>query len=54
MNAIAKFGMLSSSMDYETAEDIGCPKMRISRTDDIYITNATLSNGKRIPLLKLY
>jgi len=52
MNSIAKLGMLSSSMNYETAEDIGCPKMRISRTDDIYITNAVLPNGKRIPLLK--
>ena len=44
--------MLSSSMDYETAEDIGCPKIKINRTDDIYITNAVLPNGKRIPLLK--
>jgi predicted DNA-binding helix-hairpin-helix protein len=39
-------------MDYETAEDVGCPKMRINRTEDIYITNAVLPNGKRVPLLK--
>jgi predicted DNA-binding helix-hairpin-helix protein len=52
MNTIAKLGMLSSSMDYETAEDVGCPKMRINRTEDIYITNAVLPNGKRVPLLK--
>lgn len=52
MNSRTKLGMLSSSMEYETAEDIGCPKMKISRMDDIYITHAHLPNGSTIPLLK--
>jgi len=52
MDITQKLSLLSSQMDYELAEDIGCDKMLDKRINDIYITNAVLPNGRQIPLLK--
>jgi predicted DNA-binding helix-hairpin-helix protein len=38
-------------MDLEPAEDTGCPKLA-TRTKDVFISEAVIPGGKRIPLLK--
>ena len=52
LNNTKKLSLLSSQMDNEIAEDVGCPKIHQKRIKDIYITNAILPNGRQIPLLK--
>jgi len=51
-NISRKLSLLSSQMDNELAEDVGCSKIQYKQIDDIYITNAVLPNGRQIPLLK--
>lgn len=52
MDAARKLQQLSSQMGFEPAEDLGCPKLRSKRQDDIVLSSAALPNGKRITLLK--
>lgn len=51
MNAPDRLKHLSSNMDLEPSEDVGCPKIS-PRQDDIYLSKAVLPSGKRITLLK--
>ena len=51
MDAPGLFSELSSHMDLEPAEDVGCHKIT-SGSKDLYISQAALPNGKRIRLLK--
>jgi predicted DNA-binding helix-hairpin-helix protein len=51
MEALTQLKINSTYMDLESAEDTGCPQVS-SIADKSYITNATLPNGKKIPLLK--
>ena len=57
MDALADLRELSSQMQFEPAEDTGCPKLsetsrRGGSLDDYHIGHALLPNGKQIQLLK--
>jgi predicted DNA-binding helix-hairpin-helix protein len=52
MDAVNRLKILSSQMDFEPAEDHGCPKMDSGKENSGFIHNAVLPNGKTIPLLK--
>jgi predicted DNA-binding helix-hairpin-helix protein len=54
MDALDRLKMLSSQMDLEPAEDANCPKLSSpsERQKDVFIHEAVIPGGKRIPLLK--
>lgn len=52
MDAFGRLKSLSSNMEFETAEDVGCQKLTSRQQNAIYVSHAMLPNGKRIPLLK--
>ncbi len=52
MDAINRLKILSSQMDFEPAEDHGCPKMDPDKEYSGFVHNAVMPNGKRMPLLK--
>jgi predicted DNA-binding helix-hairpin-helix protein len=53
MDALDRLRMLSSHINLEPAEETGCPKLSSSvKKKDIYISQAVLPGGERIPLLK--
>jgi predicted DNA-binding helix-hairpin-helix protein len=55
MESIDRLKLLSSDMDLEPAEDLGCPKIstRDAQASDFpHVSQAVLPNGKRINLLK--
>ena len=52
MDTLNKLKILSSQMDFEPAEDYGCPKLNPSKEYSGFIHNAAMPNGKSIPLLK--
>ncbi len=61
MDPLSRLQLLSSSMDFEPAEDHGCPKLveagtttrpTRSQTEKIVLSQAVLPNGRRITLLK--
>ncbi|MCK5430884.1 MAG: radical SAM protein, partial [Anaerolineales bacterium] len=51
MDTLEQLKQLSSYMDLEPAEDVGCPKVS-TRDEDIYLSKAVLPNGQHISLLK--
>jgi len=51
MDAIERLKFLSTQMDLEPAEDMGCPKIP-QHPKDIVLSDAVLPGGKRIVLLK--
>ena len=52
MNSLNRLKMLSSHMDFEPAEDYGCPKINPAKEYAGFVHNAVMPNGKTIPLLK--
>jgi hypothetical protein len=52
MDTLDRFKLLSSQMDLEPAEDLGCPKLSERSPKDLNLSHAVLPNGKRIVLLK--
>jgi len=52
MDTINKLKSLSSQMDFEPAEDYGCPKLNPSKKYSGFVHNAVMPNGKTIALLK--
>lgn len=52
MDTINKLKSLSSQMDFEPAEDYGCPKLNPSKKYSGFVHNAVMPNGKTISLLK--
>lgn len=52
MDAINRLKILSSQMDFEPAEDHGCPKMDPGKKYSGFVHNAVMPNGKTMPLLK--
>ena len=51
MDTLTRLKDLSSHMDFEPAEDHGCPKLDSSKNPG-FVHNAVMPNGKSIPLLK--
>ena len=52
MEPINRLKILSSQMDFEPAEDHGCPKIDPAKDYSAFVHNAVMPNGKTIPLLK--
>lgn len=52
MEPINRLKILSSQMDFEPAEDHGCPKIDPAKDYSAFVHNSVLPNGKTIPLLK--
>jgi predicted DNA-binding helix-hairpin-helix protein len=52
MDNTEQLKILSSQMDFEPAEDHGCPKMDHGKAEPAFVHNAVMPNGKTIPLLK--
>jgi predicted DNA-binding helix-hairpin-helix protein len=52
MDALNRLKALASQMDFEPAEDHGCPKLDRSKVNPGFVHNAVMPNGKTIPLLK--
>lgn len=52
MEPLTKLKILSSQMDFEPAEDYGCPKMDSSQRYSGFVHNAVMPNGKSISLMK--
>ena len=52
MDALNRLKILSSQMDFEPAEDYGCPKISPSKKYSGFVHNAVMPNGKSIALLK--
>lgn len=52
MDSFSRLKSLSSQMDFETAEEQGCPEQITARKNPGFVHNAVLPNGKTIPLLK--
>ncbi len=52
MSEISRLELLTQQMHLEPAEDYNCPQLSTRKQDDVYISKATLPNGKRISLLK--
>ena len=52
MDKAQKLSLLSSDMDLEPAEDVGCPKLSEKHKESPPISHAVLPGGKQIALLK--
>jgi predicted DNA-binding helix-hairpin-helix protein len=52
MDTLNRLKILSSQMDFEPAEDYGCPKINPSKKYSGFVHNAVMPNGKSIALLK--
>lgn len=52
MDTLNRLKILSSQMDFEPAEDYGCPKISPSKKYSGFVHNAVMPNGKSIALLK--
>jgi len=52
MDTINRLKILSSQMDFELAEDYGCPKMDPAKKYSGFVHNAVMPNGRTIALLK--
>lgn len=52
MEPIDRLKILSSEMDFEPAEDYGCPKIDPAKNYSGFVHNAVMPNGKTIALLK--
>jgi predicted DNA-binding helix-hairpin-helix protein len=52
MSALDELKLLTSQMQLEPAEDLGCPRISNPRQDSIDVYDAQLPNGKSIRLLK--
>lgn len=52
MDTLDRLKLLSSQMDLEPVEDLGCPKLSERSPKDLNLSHAVLPNGKRIVLLK--
>lgn len=52
MDPVNRLKILSSQMDFEPAEDHGCPKIDRDKEYSGFVHNAVMPNGKSMPLLK--
>lgn len=52
MDAFDRLRELSSQMEYEPDEDLGCPKLTAKQQDAVHVSSALLPNGQRITMLK--
>ena len=52
MDPVNRLKILSSHMDFEPAEDYGCPKLDPAKEYSGFVHNAVMPNGQTIPLLK--
>ena len=52
MDAVDRLKLFSTHMGLEQAEDADCPKIQEAHQKDVFISNAVLPGGKKIPLLK--
>ncbi len=52
MDPVDRLKILSSQMDFEPAEDHGCPKIAPDKEYSGFVHNAVMPNGKTMPLLK--
>lgn len=52
MDKIPRLKLLTAQMQFEAAEDHGCPQLSTRKQDEIYFSRAVLPNGRTIKLLK--
>lgn len=52
MSELSRLQLLTQQMHLEPAEDYSCPQISRRKQDEVYVSRATLPNGKQISLLK--